>query len=141
MYQYILTGMVLLFCSVTDLRYRRVYKAAAGGYVALSILGHIVGHTATFAELTVGLLPGVFCFLVSWISRQSLGYGDSALVVGCGLSVGLWPCLTILFTAFFLSGLWAAGLLVFRRAGRKKEIPFVPFLLLGAVACMCELTG
>ncbi len=141
MYQYLLTGTVLLICSVTDLKSRKVYKAVAGAYILLAFLGRVAGNNIAPGELAAGLLPGAFCFLISWISRQSLGYGDSALVTGCGLSIGLWPCMTTLFTAFFLSGLWAVGLLVLRRAGREKELPFVPFLLIGAVICGCGYTG
>lgn len=133
MYQWLLTGGVLLICSITDLRYRRVYRAAIGGYLLMAFLGHILGHTLVFAELAAGLLPGAFCLLVSCLSRQSLGYGDSALAVVCGISLGIWPCMAVLFTAFFLSGLWAAGLLVLRRAERKRELPFVPFLFLGVL--------
>lgn len=131
----------MLFCSVTDLKERKIYKAVAGGYIALALLGHAAGHTAGPADLAAGLLPGAFCLLISWLSRQGLGYGDSVLIVGCGFSVGLWPCLTILFTAFLTSGLWGVGLLVFCRAGRKKEIPFVPFLLLGMVVYWRGLAG
>lgn len=141
MYQHILTGAVLLICTVTDLKNRKIYKTAVVGYFVLALLGHAAEHTAGIMPLVSGLLPGAFCFLVSWISRQGLGYGDSALVVGCGLSLGLQPCMTILFVAFFLSGLCAAGLLVTRRAGRKKEIPFVPFLLLGVVIYWCMAAG
>ncbi len=141
MYQNVLTGIVLLICSFTDLRYKKIYKAVAGGYLILAILGHTVKPIVSPAEVAAGLLPGLFCLLLSWISREGLGYGDSVLVAGCGLSVGLWPCITILFAAFLLAGLWAAGLLIFRRAGRKKEIPFVPFLLLGTVIYWCGMTG
>ena len=133
MYQNILTGAVLLFCSVTDLKGRRIYKAAAAGYLALALLGHAAGGTLFSIELAFSLLPGFACLALSWVSRESLGYGDSALILGCGLSLGLWSCVEILLFAFFLAGTWAIGLLLFRRAGRGKEIPFTPFLFLGLV--------
>ncbi len=133
MYQRILTGAVLLGCAVTDLKCRKIYKAAAAGYLALAVLGQLARRTATVAQMAFGLLPGIFCLVVSWLSGQGLGYGDSVLVLGCGLSLGFWPCMETLFFAFFLSGLWAVILLVLRKAGRKKEIPFVPFLLAGAL--------
>lgn len=133
MYQRILTGTALLCCSVTDLKSRKIYKTAAAGYLALAVLGHIAGRTATFAQMALSLLPGLFCLVVSWISRQGLGYGDSVLALGCGLSLGLSSGVATLFLAFFLSGLWAMFLLVRRKAERKKEFPFVPFLLAGAL--------
>lgn len=133
MYQRILTGIILFGCSVTDLKCKKIYKSAAAAYILLALLGHTAGRTATLEGIAAGLLPGVFCLVVSWLSRQGLGYGDSVLILGCGISVGLWPCVEILFLSFFLAGVWAAGLLVFQRVGREKEIPFAPFLLLGAL--------
>ena len=133
MYQRILTEVVLLGCSVTDLKCKKIYKAVVAAYILLALLGHAAGRTAMPAGIASGLLPGVFCLVVSWLSRQGLGYGDSVLILGCGISVGLWPCVEILFLSFFLAGVWAAGLLVFHRVGREKEIPFAPFLFLGAL--------
>lgn len=131
MYQYLLTGTVLLFCSVTDIKYRRVYKTAVAVYYFLGLLGHLPAAPAVLVQTAAGLLPGACCLVLSWLSREGLGYGDSALILGCGLSLGLWDCLSVLFSAMLLSGIWAAGLLMTRRAGRKKEIPFVPFLFFG----------
>lgn len=131
MYQHVLTGAVLLICSIQDLRKHRISRAVLAGYLVLAVIGHMAGRTATAAELSVSLLPGALCLLLSWLSRQGLGYGDSVLAMACGVSVGLWPCVGILLTAFFLSGLWAVILLVFCRAERGREIPLVPFLFLG----------
>ena len=133
MYQRLLTGIVLLGCSVTDLKSRRIYKAAAAGYLAFAFLGRVAGGMLFSIDFAFSLLPGLACLALSWVSRQSLGYGDSALILGCGLSLGFWPCVEILLFSFFLAGVWAIGLLLFRRAGRGKEIPFTPFLFLGLV--------
>lgn len=133
MYQRILTGIVLMGCSVTDLKSRKIYRSAAAAYILLALLGHVIGRTATPIRIAAGLLPGIGCLAVSWLSRQGLGYGDSVLILGCGISLGALPCAEILFFSFLLAGIWAAGLLVLRRAGRGKEIPFAPFLFLGAL--------
>lgn len=132
MYQRILTGIILLGCSVTDLKHRRIRKAVVAVYLALVLLGHAMGKTALM-DLLPGFLPGLFCLVLSWVSREGLGYGDSILILGCGVSLGFWPCMEILFLSFFLAGVWAVVLLLSRRAGRGKEIPFVPFLFLGAL--------
>lgn len=132
MYQYVLSAIILLICSYTDIKYRRVSKGIAAIYFTLAVLGHLAAGDSP-GETVLGLIPGGFCFLLSWISRQGLGYGDSVLITGCGVSLGFGPCMLVSFTAFFWAGLWAMGLFVFRKADRKKELPFVPFLLLGVV--------
>ncbi len=133
MYQYLLTGAALLACSVTDLKCRRVYKVVAAGYFLSALLGHLIEGTAMPAGLISGLFPGACCLLVSWLSREGLGYGDSILILCCGISLGVWPCLSALMIALCLSGLIAVLLLLSRRVSRRKEIPLVPFLFLGVV--------
>lgn len=133
MYQYILTGAALGLCSVTDLKWHRVYKGAAAGYLILAIAGHMAGGTASWAEMAAGVIPGLLFLAVSWASRESLGYGDSLLLAVCGVSLGFWPCIWTAFTAFFWAGVWALFLFWFRKQNRRKEFPFVPFLLLGFV--------
>lgn len=135
MYQWVISGVMLSVCAWTDLRRHRIYHIVLFCYLGMALLGHLLGKTAGPAGVASGMLPGLFCLLVSWATRQGLGYGDSLLIVICGVSLGLRPCAAIAVTAFFLAGFWAALLLILRRGGRKKEIPFVPFLLLGLLIC------
>lgn len=133
MYQYILTGVMLGISSLTDLKWRKVYKGTVAVYMILAILGHIAGSPGSLAEIISRVIPGIFFLTVSWISRQSLGYGDSLLLAVCGISLGLWPCIWVAFTAFFWAGIWALVLYRFRNENRRKEFPFVPFLFFGFV--------
>lgn len=132
-YQYVLTGAALGICSYTDLRYRKVDVRAAAIYLVLAVLGHVFGQTASLVDLAVGVLPGAVCFVISWVSRQGLGYGDSLLITVMGVSLGVWNGIWSACTAFFWAGIWAFGIYIVRRAGRDRELPFVPFLLLGFV--------
>jgi leader peptidase (prepilin peptidase)/N-methyltransferase len=132
-YQYLLTGAAFAVCSYTDLKFRRVDLKVAVIYLILSLCGHLFGQDVALADLGVGLLPGAFCFLISWISRQSLGYGDDLLILICGISLGVWNCIWTVFTAFFWAGIWAVFMFVVKKAEREREFPFVPFLLLGFI--------
>ncbi len=146
MYQRIVTGFFLTICSVTDVKRRCIYNRDAFVYFILAVIGRMAvilhlflsdGGTQAAAvcrSIFAGLIPGGVCFLVSWLGRQGLGYGDSVLILICGISLGFWTCMWITFTAFFWAGIWAVILLV-KRSGevRKRAFPFVPFLLLGYV--------
>lgn len=152
MYQKLLTLSVFAICSYTDVRYRRIYGwslvlygiLAAGGHIVEKIVavgtdtGLINGNPLSGAaelaiDLVIGSLPGLFCIVVSWISRQALGYGDSVLIAVSGVSLGVAACLQLLLTAFFFAGVFGLILLVFFRKGRRYDMPFVPFLFLGMI--------
>ena len=141
-YQYMVTITALLICSFTDIRFRRVYRVVLTGYLILAVLGHLtgtlLGRSVSAEEIIAGMIPGIFCLILSFFTKQSLGYGDSILIVLCGLSLGFQMCFSLTLTAFFWSGIWA--LLIWRmgKADRKGEIPFVPFLLLGM---MIQIAG
>lgn len=146
MYQRIVTGIFFAVCSVTDVKRRCVCHRDAFVYFVLAAAGRmaVILHSllndggtqaaAVCRDILAGLIPGGVCFFVSWSGRQGLGYGDSLLVLICGISLGFRSCIWLTFTAFFWAGIWAAILLAKRRGEvRKSAFPFVPFLLLGYV--------
>ena len=90
-------------------------------------------NTLTFA-LTWGLIPFAFLLLMVLLSRGGVGMGDAKLAAGLGLVSALTSgrlVLTSMAAAFLIGGLWALSLLLLRKANRKTEIAFGPFLLAG----------
>lgn len=136
-YQYILTILVLGVCSYTDIRFRKVYKSMTAWYLFLAVAGHMVftltGSEIVVSELAAGVVPGIISLFLSFLTRQQIGYGDSVLIIICGISLGLKNCTALVFTAFFWCGVWALILWRFCGKNQKEEIAFVPFLLLGTV--------
>jgi prepilin signal peptidase PulO-like enzyme (type II secretory pathway) len=59
-----------------------------------------------------------------------------------GLGMGFTCTVEWLLLGFFLSAIWAVYLCVFQKADRKKEFPFLPFLL-GAfvIETVCLYSG
>ncbi|MGV8977527.1 MAG: prepilin peptidase [Cellulomonas sp.] len=77
-----------------------------------------------------------FYFMLMFAYPAGMGFGDVKLAGVLGLYLGWvgWGALAVgAFGAFLLGGLYAIGLLVARRAGRKSGIPFGPWMLLGAM--------
>ncbi len=133
MYQQYLTCAALGICTYTDVRYRRVYKKVTVAYLLLALMGRLAMKTMDGRQLVLGLAPGICCLAVSWVTRQGLGYGDSILIAVCGISLGAELCVRMIGIALFWAGVWALFLFRLKGANRKKEFPFVPFLLAGAL--------
>lgn len=77
----------------------------------------------------------VFYFVLHFAYPAGMGFGDVKLAGVLGLYLGWigWGALAVgAFAAFLVSGVYAAGLMATRRAGRKSGIPFGPWMLLGA---------
>jgi leader peptidase (prepilin peptidase) / N-methyltransferase len=77
-----------------------------------------------------------FYFLLLVVYPKGMGFGDVKLAGVLGLYLGWlgWPeVVTGAFLGFLLGGLVGGGLMALHRAGRKTQIPFGPFMLLGAL--------
>lgn len=130
-YQMGLTAAVLAVCTYTDIRRRKVYKKVVLAYLLLAVMGRIAQGADAPGQAAAGLMPGLFCIALSFVTRQGLGYGDSILILICGVSLGLESCIYLTLSAFFWAGIWAMVLFCRKRAERGKAFPFVPFLLIG----------
>lgn len=137
MYQTVISAVFLMICTYADIRSKKIYKSVITVYLLFSLAGHFIAafgsRSVSVSEMAAGLIPGAVCIAISFLTRQGIGYGDSVLITVCGISVGGRECLSIILCAFFWAGIWGLVMWRFFHMDKKKEIPFVPFLLLGFV--------
>lgn len=95
------------------------------------------GEWTSAREAAIGGVTAFAVFLViHLISPRGMGFGDVRLsgLIGMTLGwLGLWHVALGLFLAFLLASFIGVGLIVVRVRTRKDQIPFGPFLALGAV--------
>lgn len=124
----------LLVCAVFDIRERQIPTVLiAGGFAtACGAKAWQIGSGAvTIGEACGSLLPGILFLLLSFLTREKVGYGDGLLLLVLGLCVGFRSCLIDVCIGLIGASIFALGLLVFRKAQRNSEIPFIPFLVMG----------
>ncbi len=108
--------------------------------VGMALLGLAVlfgGHPMRLAHAAIGLavLWGLYA-VQHLVAPGAIGWGDVKLAGVLGLYLGwlgasAWWLGTL--AGFVIGGLYATGVLVTRRGSRKSEIPFGPFMIVGAV--------
>jgi len=86
-----------------------------------------------YSGVLAGFLAFLFFFLLVTLSREKwMGMGDAYLVILLGLITG-WPqILLALFLAFFIGAFYGIILIVGKKKTMKSQIPFAPFLIVGA---------
>lgn len=122
--------LLLVIGTWFDIRYRGVPRwllLAGSGIAAAASVSIKVEDVWLYAG---GCLLGTVFLLVSRWTKEAVGYADSWLIFILGLGLGIRKLLIVLSVAFFCSGILAAVLL-FQKQKRKKEIAFIPFLLVG----------
>src|SRR5215469_11968667 len=129
-------GVPLAF---VDARQRRLPDVATlPSYPAsLLLLGvaapFVAGGQGRFIHALIGMAAAVaFCLVLLLVSPTGIGLGDVKLAGPLGAYLG-WlgaaAFVTGLLAAWLLAAVAAIGLLLTRRATRKSEIPFGPFLI------------
>lgn len=138
MYQYYIIGCTLLICTVTDIRRRIIKTEVLIISAVLTVLGYAGAEIHEMQELLKGTVPGLYCLAFSWMSREKLGYGDSLLILICGMALGWQRLVSLLLWAFLFAGIYSLGILVWKRELTGEEIPFVPFMLAGFFMILSE---
>lgn len=86
-------------------------------------------------------IPGIFLLMVSFCTKESIGYGDGWSVLALGLFVGAEGCLAAVGIGLLLSALVSLVLLMLRKVNGKSRLPFLPFLTIGLGGWMIVQKG
>lgn len=126
----------MLLISYIDIRVRQVpvpllvlSGVAAGVY-------HLAVRETEPRILLGGAAVGFLFLLVSKVTEEGLGYGDSWGILILGIYLGLWELLGVLCVTFLFLFLFAMAALCIRKMSRSCTLPFFPFLTGGYLVTM-----
>lgn len=122
----VIAGGYLAVMAVIDHRHREIPVAPGAACMVFIALAQFVAGTPA-GEWLPGAGIGIFLFVISRLSRGGVGSGDALVYLVTGLALGFPRNLELLILSLVLAALTGLVLLVFRRVGRKHEMPFVPF--------------
>ena len=129
----------LAVCAVFDGIHKKIPLAAVwlGMLAAVCLrVGGVMGDVS-LSSIVLSLLPGAIFFVLAFVTREKVGYGDGWVLLMIGLFLDPFRCFFVLLAGLFMESAAALILLVLRKIRRDKEIPFCPFLLLGMGVMLC----
>jgi leader peptidase (prepilin peptidase)/N-methyltransferase len=137
--------------AIIDIQHRRLPDALTlTSYpVALVLLGLAAlgtsGGARHFTDALIGMAAaGLFYLVQALIYPAGMGWGDVKLSGLIGLYLGWLGAAAVLeglLAGYLLAALTGIGLLVTRRATRKSQIPFGPFMIAGALIAILASGG
>jgi leader peptidase (prepilin peptidase)/N-methyltransferase len=140
---YLVLAAGLIALSVIDLETfllpnRIVYPVGIIGGVLLLFAAVVMGDWAEFFRaLEGGAVAFAFFFLIHFLYPSGMGFGDVRLsfILGMFLGwLGWWYVAGGLFAGFFYGAVIGVGVMAVEGArGRKRQIPFGPFLAAGTM--------
>ncbi len=135
----ILAFVFLGICAVCDSVEKKIPLAVVwlGIITALVLRMRGLSGDGTWQSAAAAIIPGTMFWLLSYISREKVGYGDGWMLVMVGLFAGLWKCFVIIMVSLLLESFVVLVLLALRRASGDDSLPFAPFLLIGLGVTVC----
>lgn len=131
--------LFLAVCAVCDGIWKRIPIAVVWMGMLTAVLLRLEGAMGEVSWLAAGLslTPGIMFWLLSFLSEEKVGYGDGWVLLMIGLFLGAGRCFLILLTGLMAESFVVLLLLAFRKVHRDRQVPFIPFLLLGMGVVVC----
>lgn len=129
MVQKLMVLVALVICSYEDLKNKSIHTSWLLILAAAGILWRLFAGQWQLAGILSAMVPGFFVWLLSIITKGSIGEGDGMMLMIIGIILGGSCAFRIFLYALFLSGGYALFLFVIRKKSRKHEMAFVPFML------------
>ena len=142
---YLYLGAIGVTLALIDIDVKRlpnsiVLPSYVVGILLLGLAAAVSGEWANMARALAGMAAlYAFYFLLALVYPAGMGFGDVKLAGVLGLYLGWlgWAeLITGGFLGFLFGGVVGAGLMAVRRAGRKSQIPFGPFMLAGVLVAV-----
>ncbi len=125
-------GIFLMGSLIQDVRTKKISYIWFLVNVPLAILISYISGMGLL-DMLYGLLVGGALLALALISGDRIGKGDALVVLVMGIYLGISGCFFSLLLALFLSAIFGAGLVLFRKKSPKAHICFTPFLSMGCV--------
>lgn len=125
---------ILLILSWEDIRTHRVpVKLLICSNIA-AVMYHLFFRQMNIWVMIGGAGVGGLFLLLSRVTKEGIGYGDSWAILILGIYLGIWKLIEVLCVTFAVLGLFSAVILCRRKMSRKCTLPFFPFLAGGYLA-------
>ncbi|MDD6353634.1 MAG: peptidase [Lachnospiraceae bacterium] len=92
---------------------------------------YIISCDKSVINTVISIIPGGILLMMAFFTKEQIGYGDAVVVTLMGLFVSVDIVCSSLVMGLTIAGIVSVVYIVIKRADRKKQIAFTPFLLLG----------
>lgn len=125
---------ILAWISVIDLRTRKIPVSLLMILNLLVLIRQICRLSSGREDAVLimgGMGVGAVFFLVSRVTKEGIGYGDSWMILILGIYLGVWGLLEVLSYACLLLAAASVVCLSVKKMSAGYTLPFVPFLAAG----------
>lgn len=122
--------VLLGIISIIDIATKKIPVVVLFFMAGVGIWGIVIEKKAA-SSVALALIPGIVLFLVAFLTKQQIGYGDAVVIILMGLFVTADIICSALVMGLSIAGVISVIMIAFKKSNLKKQIAFTPFLLLG----------
>ena len=129
---YYLLAIIFLY----DLRHKIIPSLPVYLFIVLSVLYSFFFLHSQLSTIIYSTILVPLPFFLIWLFSKGrlLGFGDIEIMAGLGALLGLPVGFSAVFVSFWIGTAYVIISLAFKRKlSMKSEVPFAPFLVLGAI--------
>ena len=123
--------LILIYLSFWDLRKHMVPIAVIVVAGMAAVLCQIISGSVEIVSFMGGAALGLFFLLMSKVTEEGIGYGDSLGILILGIYLGFWKIVSVLLCTFFLLFCVLVPMLWRKKMSPKAGLAFYPFLTAG----------
>ena len=126
-------SLLLIAIAMIDIDTLEIYDRFQILLLILALLNLIISPLP-WIDHVIGFFIISLPFYILALLTNGMGGGDIKLIAIAGFLLGYQATLVTFFISTFTGSIWAIYLLIFKKSGRKAQLPFGPFLCLGIYA-------
>lgn len=138
----IVLGIFLAIASYMDIKYREIsillciifmVMGLGMGIAECICQAECICKAGCIKQMIISTIPGVIMLFVSKVTNQGIGMGDGTVAIAIGVLLGYEKTVLALLVGFMIAGVISIILLVFKKATKSYELPFIPLLSVAVV--------
>jgi leader peptidase (prepilin peptidase)/N-methyltransferase len=135
----LLLFFILAICALWDAVRKEIPLIVVWIGMLTAVLLRAAGviETESWGMMGAALLPGFLFWVISYVTREKVGYGDGWILLLIGLFIGVAKCMAVLMAALFAESVFLIIMMALQKIHGDNQVPFVPFLLAGLGVIMC----
>lgn len=132
----IVSGIFLAIASYMDIKYREISILLCIIFMVMGLgmgIAECICKAGDIKQIIISAIPGVIMLFISKVTNQGIGMGDGAVAIAVGVLLGYEKTVLALLAGFMIAGVISIILLVFKKAAKSYELPFIPLLSVAVV--------
>lgn len=128
---------LLILCSITDIKERKIYAEVCIIFMLIGVILEFIIRQRNLLDICLGILPGIFIYMVFIVTREGIGKGDAMVFITTGVFMGIINSIFLLIFSLILVGITAFIIIILKKGNKKTKIPFVPFVTISFIIFAC----